>query len=125
MGLAEKISNAELRVMQLLWREGRAMSFADIRAALAQTTHWEKSTVNTLLRRLTEKGVISAQKEGVIFYAPNLSEAEYRQAEEQNLLDKLYQGSAKNLVAALCARGELTQADIAELHEFFQMGDEK
>lgn len=123
MNLADKISNAELEVMKILWREQSLVSFSDIRSELQRTKGWEKSTINTLIRRLVEKGVISAEKHGVIHYTPNISEAEYKRSEEQNLINKLYNGSAKNLVAALCHRGELTEDDIDELKTYFKMGD--
>lgn len=122
MNLADKISNAELEVMKILWREQSFVSFSDIRSELQEVKGWEKSTINTLVRRLVEKGVISAEKHGVMQYIPNISEAEYKLAEEQNLINKLYNGSAKNLVAALCHRGELTEADIDELKAYFRMG---
>ena len=122
MNLAEKISNAELEVMKILWRERTSVSFSDIRLELQKVKGWEKSTINTLVRRLEEKGVISAEKHGVKQYMPNISEEEYKMAEEKNLINKLYNGDAKNLVAALCTRGELTEADIDELKNYFRMG---
>lgn len=122
MNLAEKISNAELEIMRILWREGKPVSFKAIRIELQATKEWEKSTINTLIRRLADKGVIESQKQGVLHYTPNISEAEYIQAEEQNMLDRLYDGSAKNLVAALCQRGKLSEVDIDEMKDFFKMG---
>lgn len=122
MSLAEKISNAELEVMKILWREQKPVSFSDIRIELQNTMGWEKSTINTLIRRLVDKGVISAHKKNVLYYAPNISYSEYAQSEEQNLIDRLYEGSAKNFVAALCQRGKLSEADIDELKNFFKMG---
>lgn len=122
MSLAEKISNAELEVMRILWREKKPVSFTDIRVELQNTKGWEKSTINTLIRRLADKEVIAAQKQGVLHYTPNISGAEYIQTEEQNMIDKLYDGNAKNLVAALCRRGKLSEADIDELKAYFKMG---
>ena len=122
MNLAEKISNAELEVMKILWRKRSSVSFSDIRSELQEVKGWEKSTINTLVRRLVEKGVISAENHGVKRYMPNISEEEYKMAEEKNLINKLYNGDAKNLVAALCTRGELTEADIDELKNYFRMG---
>ena len=43
---------------------------------------------------------------------------------KKSLIDKLYGGSTKNFVAALCQNGELTEADIDELKMYFRMGDE-
>ncbi len=122
MSLADKISNAELEIMRILWRGEKPVSFTDIRVELRNTKGWEKSTVNTLIRRLADKGVISAQKQEVLYYTPNISEAEYVQAEEQSMIDKLYSGNAKNFVAALCHRGKLSEADIDELKAYFRMG---
>lgn len=125
MSLAEKISNAELEVMRILWREEKPVSFSDIRVELQDTKGWEKSTINTLIRRLADKGVLTAQKRNVTYYTPNISQAEYIQAEEKNMLNKLYGGSAKNFVAALCQQGRLNERDIDELKAYFQMEGEK
>ncbi len=50
-----KISNAELEVMQLLWRENRAVSFTEILTELNSKMDWEKSTIATFLRRFQKK----------------------------------------------------------------------
>ena len=124
MGLAEKISEAELEVMKILWREARPVPFGDIRAELHKKMGWEKSTIATLLRRLQDKGAVSAKEQRVRYYTPNITNEEYIQTEEQSMIDKLYGGSAKSLVAALCSRGKITETDIDELKAYFQMGGE-
>jgi len=124
MGLIAKISEAELEVMKILWREAKPVPFGDIRAELNRKKGWEKSTIATLLRRLQDKGAVSAQEQRVRYYIPNITSEDYIQSEEQSMIDRLYGGSAKNLVAALCSRGKLTQADIDDLKEYFQMGGE-
>ena len=124
MGVAEKISEAELEVMKILWREARPVPFGDIRTELNLKMGWEKSTIATLLRRLQDKGAVTGQERRVRYYTPNITSEEYIQAEEQNMIDKLYGGSAKNLVAALCSRGKLTESDIDDLKEYFQIGGE-
>jgi len=123
MHLSEKIADAELEIMKILWRERRPVTFRDLRDELNETKKWGKSTVNTLVHRLAEKGVISAEPRRGAPYAPNVSEAEYMRAQEQGLLDKLYGGSAKNFVAALVKGGRLSATDIDELREFFTMED--
>ena len=125
MSLADKISDSELEVMRILWREGKAISFSDIRVELQSLRGWDKSTINTLIRRLADKGVISAVKREIIYYTANISRAEYTRTQEKNMLDKLYDGSAKNFVAALCDSGKLSEADIDELKKYFQMGGSK
>ena len=121
--LTVKISDAELEVMRILWLEKQAVSFSDIRAELSDKTGWEKSTIATLLRRLQKKGAISIQEKEIRYYVPNITKEDYITLKKRSLIDKLYDGSAKNFVAALCRSGELTETDIDELKEYFRMGD--
>ena len=119
-----KISDAELEVMRILWREEQAVSFSDIRTELSVKMGWEKTTIATLLRRLLKKGVVSIQEKEVHYYISNITKEEYSMHRKRSLIDKLYDGSAKNFVAALCRSGELTEEDIDELKMYFRMGDE-
>lgn len=119
-----KISDAELEVMRILWREKQAVSFRDIRMELSNKMGWEKSTIATLLRRLQKKGAISIQEKEVHYYMPKIAKEDYIMSKKRSLIDKLYDGSTKNFVAALCQSGELTEADIDELKMYFRMGGE-
>ena len=76
--LAEKISDAELEVMQVLWQSGEPIPIARVRELLAQRREWDGSTVKTLLRRLCEKGAVQAEKREVFYYSPLISQQEYQ-----------------------------------------------
>lgn len=121
--LANKISDSELEVMKVLWQAGEALPVNVIRETLQQTRGWEATTVKTLIGRLFVKGVISQEKRKVFYYSPLISEADYNAWATDNLIRKLYRGSAKNLVAALVQSEELTQTDIEELRALFQLED--
>jgi len=116
-----KIADAELEVMRILWREGRPLSYKEIRTELESTTKWNKSTIQTLVGRLRDKGAISTQMHYVTLYSASVTEQEYVHAEEKTFLDKLFAGNAKNLVASLCRNGQLGESDIDELKQFFTM----
>jgi len=120
-----KISDSELEVMRILWREGRPLSFTEIRTALEGKTDWKKSTIQTLVVRLRDKGIISTQDHYVTLYSPNVTEEEYVQTEGQSFINKLFDGSAKKLVAALCRSGKLDESDVDELKAFFEGGGDK
>ena len=120
--MSKKIADSELEVMRILWRENHPLSFAEIRKELEAKTHWSKSTIQTLLSRLRDKGIVSTQNHYVTLYAPNVTEDEYLQAEGQTFLNKLFGGSAKKLVTALCQNGQLNEKDIDELKAFFTIG---
>ena len=117
-----KIADSELEIMRILWREGREMPFGEIRAELETTTGWKKSTIQTLVSRLRDKGAITVQDKYVTMYSANISQEEYTQSEGDSFIDKLFGGSAKNLVAALCRNGKLEESDIDELKSYFAMG---
>ena len=117
--LAEKISDSELEVMKVLWEAEDALPVTTIRETLADRKGWEATTVKTLVNRLVGKGAISQEKRKVFFYAPLISEKEYNAWATGNLIQRLYKGSVKDLVAALVSSDELSDADIAELRSMF------
>ena len=63
----EKITDAELEVMQALWEAKGPMTLAQVKAALAGRN---KDTTKTLLRRLCEKGAVGQEKREVYYYCP-------------------------------------------------------
>ena len=113
--LAEKMSASELEVVEMLWQAGEPMPVARIREALAASHGWDGSTVKTLLRRLCDKGVVQAQKREVFYYSPLLSRKQYQSWSVRSLLQKVYRGSARDLVASLVSEAQLSQSDIEEL----------
>ena len=121
--LADKISDSELEVMKVLWRAGDALSVTEIREALQRSMGWEATTVKTLVSRLVNKGALRQEKRGVYFYTPLISEREYNGWATNDLIRRLYHGSARELVAALVHSEGLTQQDIEELRAMFKLED--
>ena len=122
---AKSISDAELEVMRLLWHEQRPMTLAQIRDELLRTTNWNHSTIKTFVFRLRDKGVIThLDKYGPAQYVPVVKEEEFLLSESESMLGKLFDGSAVKMIAALQQGGKLSDEDISELREFFQMGVE-
>ena len=123
--MSKKITAAELEVMRVLWRAGRAMTLAELREELTLSKDWNKSTVQTLVLRLRDKGVIAPlDKYGPAQYSPLVTEDEYLLSEEKAVLEKF--GGAKKLAIAMVRNGHLTDSNIEELRGYFKMGgDEK
>ncbi|HWT26755.1 MAG TPA: BlaI/MecI/CopY family transcriptional regulator [Mobilitalea sp.] len=122
--LASKITESELEVLKVMWEAGIELSITDIRKNLEQKSSWDASTIKTLLRRLCDKGVVTVIKKEVYYYVPVVSEAEYNEYNTQILIDRLYSGSAKNLVASLLGSKKLKQSDIEELRNMFKVGED-
>ena len=121
--LAPKISDSELEVMRVLWRAGDALPVTEIRESLQASRGWEATTVKTLISRLVTKGVLRQEKRGVYYYSPRLSEEEYNKWATRDLINRVYHGSARDLVAALVRSDGLTQRDIDELRDLFTLED--
>lgn len=119
--LAEKISDSELEVMEVLWEAGRPLPVTEIRQALQAKMGWESTTIKTFVQRLCNKGVLLQEKRKNFFYLPLVSRREYNDWATGNLIQKLYRGSAKSLVAALVHSDSLTQEDVEELRSFFHV----
>lgn len=117
--IADKISDSELEVMKVLWRAGDALPVTVIREELQKSRGWEATTVKTLVNRLVSKGVILQEKRKVFYYSPLISEAEYNSWATGDLIQRLYNGSARDLVAALVQSNGLTPDDVEELRLMF------
>lgn len=120
---AEKIQDAELEVMQVLWNSPQPVPLIEIRRALADKCSWEDSTVKTLLRRLCEKGAVELERRGM--YRAIITQADYSRWSARRLIGRVFEGSAKKLVASLLSDGQLTEADIAELSAMLHGEDPK
>jgi BlaI family penicillinase repressor len=124
--MSKKIANAELEVMRILWREDRPLTFTEIRQELEVKMGWNKSTIYTLVLRLRKKGIIVTQPGDVMLHTPTVSEQEFLQSEEQNFVDRLFDGSTKNLLSTMLRNKKLDETTIAELKAFLEEeGDEK
>ncbi|MBS6532175.1 MAG: BlaI/MecI/CopY family transcriptional regulator [Oscillospiraceae bacterium] len=122
--LAAKISSSELDVLEVLWQAEGPLPIADIRSALEQSHSWDSSTVKTLLRRLCEKKAVEVEKREVFYYRPLLSRREYQVWSTRSLIDKVYRGSARSLVASLVERSQLSREDLAELRSILYPEEE-
>lgn len=119
--LACKITGSELEVMKLLWRAEDALPVTEIREKLQLSKGWEPATIKTLISRLVSKGVVRQEKRKVYFYSPIITEKEYSTWATEDLITRLYNGKARNLVAALVNSDGLSQEDLDELRQMFKV----
>lgn len=114
----KRLPDAELEVMKALWQAGEPLTRHELEARLAQH-HWASTTLLALLARLETKGYVAREKQGRGYlYRAALSRRDYLPVESRSALARLFEGSAKNLVAAMAESDALTDRDIAELEEY-------
>jgi BlaI family penicillinase repressor len=119
--LASKITDSELEVMKLLWRTEDALPVTVIREKLQESKGWEPATIKTLISRLVSKGVVRQEKRNVYYYSPVITEKEYSSWATKDLITRLYNGKARDLIASLVNSEGLSQDDIAELRDMFKV----
>ncbi len=118
----QQISDSELELMKIVWASGGTALYAQIMEELAKAGRaWQKNTVITLLSRLVDKGLLKTSKIGRRNeYAALVTQTDYQTAQARTLLNKLYQGSAKGLVATLIQGELLSPADYEELKQYWE-----
>jgi BlaI family transcriptional regulator, penicillinase repressor len=113
--VAERISDAEHAVMEVLWREA-PLAAADVAQRIDPARGWSERTVKTLLGRLLAKGALVHEEEGRRYlYRPAVARDDHAVTESRRLIDRLFGGRAAPLVAHLAASDGLSDEDLAEL----------
>jgi predicted transcriptional regulator len=113
--MAERISEAEHAVMEVLWEE-QPLTAAEVAERAGPKRGWSVHTVKTLLSRLMAKGAITHETEGRRFlYSPAIERDSYVGGESEKLVDRLFGGRVTPLIAQLAERRALSPQDIAEL----------
>jgi len=113
--VAERISDAEHAIMEVLWDES-PLSAQDVAERVAAEKDWSANTVKTLLGRLLAKNAITHEEDGRRYlYRPVVARDDYVDKESRRLIDRLFGGKLTPLVAHLAERDALTQQDIDEI----------
>lgn len=115
-----KISQSELDVMNVLWREA-PLGAAEVVARLDSEKDWSARTIKTLLSRLVEKGALTTQPEGRRYlYTPAITRDSYAGPATRNFAARLFGGRAAPFVAHLAEGDGLTETDIAEIEALLE-----
>lgn len=110
-----KLFDSELKVMGVLWREGdcTAKHISDV---LKADVGWNMNTTYTLIKRCINKGAIQRSEPHFQCHALVPKEA-VQEAETNELINKIYDGSANQLFAALIGRKKLSAEQIEKLKQ--------
>lgn len=110
-----KLFDSELKVMGILWNEGDvpAKYIAD---QLTKELGWNKNTTYTLIKRCIKKRAIERTEPNFMCHAL-IPKEEVQEAETNELINKVYDGSADKLFAALLGRKKLSAEQIEKLKQ--------
>lgn len=118
-----KISDAEWKVMKIIWANNKITS-ANIVQALKDKTKWKKATVKSLINRLLNKKAIGFTKVGSeYYYFPIISEDECMRLESHSFINKVFDGSMKSMLLAFARSKEISQTDVEELKKILNQSN--
>jgi predicted transcriptional regulator len=102
-------------IMAVLWTRGEATA-AEVHDALHVDRGLAFTTIATMLRKMEDKGVVAHRTEGRQFiYRPTVSEAQVRRSMVGELVERLFGGDPKALVAHLVSEHEIDADELREL----------
>lgn len=116
-----KLFDSELKVMEVLWKEGEATA-KHIADRLKEQVGWSKTTTYTLIKRCIDKGAIERIEPNFIC-RPAVTIEQARELETNELINKMYDGSTDQLIASLLGRKHMTKQEIERLKQLInEMG---
>lgn len=119
------LTNTEWEVCECLWEEA-PLTMTQIAARLTERTGWTKSTGETLVRRMAEKGLLRwEQGAKAKLYFPTVAREDAVVRETRGFLQKVFGGSVGLLVNTMAEREELSREEIDQLYEALRKLEEK
>ncbi|MDE2876474.1 MAG: BlaI/MecI/CopY family transcriptional regulator [Gemmatimonadota bacterium] len=119
------LPNAELAVMEVLWRKGRLTARQILERLYPDASRPQHGTVQRLLQRLAAKGFVARDRSlGVNLYSPAISRESYAGAQLESLADRLTQGSLVPMITRMVEDNKLSRAEIDKLRRILEEQDE-
>ena len=114
------LTEAELRLMRVLWTRGES-AVSDLVSAVAanpEATPLAYTSVLTTVRILEKKGYVTHRQEGRAFlYTPSVAEHEASRSEVRHVLQRFFGNSRERLLLSLLGDGEVTADELERLKQ--------
>ncbi|MDY2654199.1 MULTISPECIES: BlaI/MecI/CopY family transcriptional regulator [Eisenbergiella] len=123
MNRLPQISEAEFEIMKIVWQYA-PVSTNEITDRLMKTTSWGAKTIQTLIKRLTNKGALTYEKEGRVYvYTPLVKENEYISQQSNSFLRRFYDGDITAMLSAYIKNDRLSAEEIGTLRSILDDAD--
>jgi BlaI family transcriptional regulator, penicillinase repressor len=114
---SDVLTDAEQRVMRVLWEKGEA-SVRDVTDALEPTYPVAYNTVLTILRILTDKDYVAPRQDGRAFiYKPTVTRADARSRALRKMVSTFFEGSPNELAQHLIRTENLSANELRALKD--------
>lgn len=111
-----KVFDSEYRFCLILW-EHEPISSPELVKLCAEQLGWSKATTYTVIRRLSQRGVVKSEKTIVTSL---VSKEEVQCSEIDELVEKTFAGSVPAFISAFAKHRSLTKADADALRELIE-----
>ena len=106
-----KIFESEYRFCCILW-DNQPVSSSVLVQLCAEKLGWKKSTTYTVIKRLSERGVLKTENTVVTAL---VSREEVQEKESREFVDKTFSGSLPQFLAAFTRRKPLSREEIDQI----------
>ncbi len=114
------LTEAELRLMKILWRRGES-AVNDLVAAMPDGETLAYNSVLTTIRILEQKGYVEHRQEGRAFvYRSCVAEEEASRTEVRRLMNRFFGNSREKLLLSLLGDEEISAEELHRLKEAIQ-----
>jgi len=118
------LTPTEWHLMECLW-EKSPRTGREATEWLAENVGWTRSTTLTMLRRMTEKGLISCSEDsGMKAYSPLVEREDAAKSQTDDFLSRVYRGSVSMMMSAITKKQELSKEEISELYAILREAEE-
>ena len=114
--MTPKIFESEYRFCLILW-DHEPIKSTDLAKLCKEKLDWSKTTTYTVIKRLSERGVIKNENAIVTSI---VSKEQAQQSELEELMDKKFEGSLPAFIAAFGKRQALSDAEIEEIRRIIE-----
>lgn len=121
----QQLTNTEWEVCECLWEEA-PLTMTQIASRLTERTGWSRSTGETLVRRMADKGLLRWEqgKKAKLFH-PTVERKDAVLRETRGFLRKVFGGSVGLLVNTMAESEDLSREEIDQLYEALRRLEEK
>jgi BlaI family penicillinase repressor len=119
MAKAQRISDAEWQVMDVLWAKSPRTANEVVEAL--SSSGWGGATIKTMLNRLVRKRALKFRSEGKRYlYTPAITRDAAVRSEARSFLDRLFGGAVGPMLAHFVEDARLSRDEIDQLRKLLE-----
>lgn len=115
-----KVFESEYRFCQILW-DHEPVGSSELVRLCAEQLEWKKSTTYTVIKRLAQRGVLKNENAVVTSL---VSQEEVQRAQSREFMDKTFDGSLPQFIAAFTKEKALSRKEVEEIRRLIDEYEE-